>query len=732
MKHTSKNYIVGHGITLLFVVAVIVCVSTHMDPTEDGGRISTRFNNNRAFANLYNTEFHQNDSASTHVISSDGLQQLDPTSGGGINSNQHQTNRERRRLENGDELVTVDVSFESILKTVIFLMTSWIFAVFSQMIGLPILVGEITTGFILGPPLLDFVAYPEAMVLIGSFGLIGLLLDSGINLDIAQLRETGSRAVMMAVTGTILALGVGLGMGYMADSDQDFRASFAIGAAFAPSSFGVASQVLKQGEVLNTPMGQVIVAASVVDDILGLILLSIMEVLVKDSPTVFDYIKPFLASFGYLFVLGYAGIKIIPNIVENKILPRFSEDKRDLIAFSMLFILMAAYLPIMFYSGASYLTGAFLAGLSFSQIHSVHTSYLSSGPHLKVWLMRIFFAATIGFQVPIRSFSDSDVLNWGFFYCKYRRKYQNVGSSTRLFPPITHSYFSIVIPILAKLPLGCMVPRLHSDLPDDFPYNPYHRDVLVTTLAMLCRGEFNFIIASFALNAGVIHPDQYAAIVFSILLSAIFAPLALTKILKYYNEKFKVLLQGKHKIERIGDTTDGSRPLFLAIQARTPITWGIQDKFVHALEKAGVSIVDHRTWHTLGLDAVDITEIFCQDSKQRVRLRNAFANSYSQRTPTKGSSKGSSHEDEEVEKIQGFPMIKESPSREALAVMEDKQEMEEDAAEIMAIEARKEEIRQGTISTPLYFVTYVPARPSHICSQKLVSMHSTRGLFWKC
>jgi len=184
-----------------------------MDPTEDGGRISTRFNNNRAFANLYNTEFHQNDSASTHVISSDGLQQLDPTSGGGINSNQHQTNRERRRLENGDELVTVDVSFESILKTVIFLMTSWIFAVFSQMIGLPSLVGEITTGFILGPPLLDFVAYPEAMVLIGSFGLIGLLLDSGINLDIAQLRETGSRAVMMAVTGTILALGVGLGMG---------------------------------------------------------------------------------------------------------------------------------------------------------------------------------------------------------------------------------------------------------------------------------------------------------------------------------------------------------------------------------------------------------------------------------------------------------------------------------------------------------------------------------------
>lgn len=155
------------------------------------------------------------------------------------------------------EGLSVDVSFEAILKTVVFLMASWMMAVLSQLIGLPSLVGEIMTGFILGPPLLDVVPYPEAMVLIGSFGLIGLLLDSGINLDIAQLRETGSRAVLMAVTGTILALVCGIGMGYAANSN-DFRSSFAVGAAFAPSSFGVASQVLSKGEILNTPMGQMV------------------------------------------------------------------------------------------------------------------------------------------------------------------------------------------------------------------------------------------------------------------------------------------------------------------------------------------------------------------------------------------------------------------------------------------------------------------------------------------
>jgi Kef-type K+ transport system membrane component KefB len=338
------------------------------------------------------------------------------------------TEDDRETSDAADEQqLSVDVSFEDILKTVIFLMASWMMGVLSQLIGLPCLVGEIVTGFILGPPLLDFVAYPEAMVLIGSFGLIGLLLDSGINLDIAQLRETGSRAVSMAFVGTILALGVGLGMGYAAyvsddsDSSEDggwFKSSFAVGAAFAPSSFGVASQVLSQGEILNTPMGQVIVAGSVFDDVLGLILLSVMEVLVMSDPTISDYIVPFISSFGYLIVLGYFGITYFPKLVEQHVLPKFSSSKTtsDFVGFSLLFILLSFYLPLMYYSGSSYLTGAFLAGLSFSQISSVHTQYLKSAPHLRIWLMRIFFAATIGFQVPIQYFTNGNVLNWGFLY----------------------------------------------------------------------------------------------------------------------------------------------------------------------------------------------------------------------------------------------------------------------------------------------------------------------------
>jgi hypothetical protein len=158
----------------------------------------------------------------------------------------------RRLEETESDKLSVIVSFEDILKTVIFLLTAWLFSVLFDLVGLPALVGEIVCGFVLGPPLLDFCPYPEAMVLIGNFGLIGLILVSGVNLDIAQLKETGTRAVMLAVSGTILAMSTGFGMGLLSSS-TDFRTAIAIGATFAPSSLGVASQVLSKGDMLNTP-----------------------------------------------------------------------------------------------------------------------------------------------------------------------------------------------------------------------------------------------------------------------------------------------------------------------------------------------------------------------------------------------------------------------------------------------------------------------------------------------
>lgn len=335
-----------------------------------------------------------------------------------------------------DDLAVV-VSFEEILRLTVFIATAWMLSNACVALGLPGLVGEIVTGFLLGPPVANFCPFPEAMVLIGNFGLIGLMLESGIHLDVVQLQETGTRAVMMAVSGTLLALLSGLGLGYIPTSDggTGFSSAMAIGACFAPSSLGVAAAVLSSGGVLNTPTGQLIVASSVVDDVLGLILLAILNVFVMEDPTAFNFIQPFIASFGFLIVLGYLGIRWIPVIIKKRILPRFPESHREKATFAIMFLLLIIYLPVLNYSGASYLTGAFLAGLSVSQIPSIHTSYAHNGRELMVWLMRVFFAATIGFQVPILRYGDPYVLKWA---AKFRKLARSCAmKNCHLYPLIT-------------------------------------------------------------------------------------------------------------------------------------------------------------------------------------------------------------------------------------------------------------------------------------------------------
>lgn len=394
-RRSSRRTAPTNGAPFLCVVAVLVAGFLLLIEQNGGPSCTLQHH----IVNQHPTHHHEHDSLVHRQLEELVLEEVDTTS-------------------ETDQL-SVNVTFEDIIRTIVFLMCTWLSANISMVVGLPSFVGEIIAGVILGPPVLDFTPYPEAMVLIGSFGLIGLILNSGIDLDVAQLRETGTRAVLIATSGTVLALSTGIGVSYLVNTDS-IQSAFAIGAAFAPSSWGVASQVLSKGGVLNTPAGQTIMASSVVDDILGLVLLSLLEVFVMDSPSTFDYIKPFVASFGYLIVLGFLGITVLPKVLQKHVLPRFPEEQQDGAAIAMMFLLMAVYLPVMNYSGASYLTGAFLAGISFSQLHHVHATFAKSSHEIMLWLMRIFFAATIGFQVPVTYFKEPLVLRKGCIFCKFR------------------------------------------------------------------------------------------------------------------------------------------------------------------------------------------------------------------------------------------------------------------------------------------------------------------------
>jgi hypothetical protein len=254
---------------------------------------------------------------------------------------------------------------------------------------------------------------------------------------------------------------------------------------------------------------------------------------------------------------------------------------------------------------------------------------------------------------------------------------------------------------MAKLPLGFLVPRFRKELPDDFPYNPYWRDAIVVSLAMMCRGEFNFIIASFSLAVGLLTPELYAAVVLANLIASIVSPLLLAKAIRYYNGLSEQYMSTSHPVKRLGSTCNGYRPLFLAIQARTPVHWGLQDSFHAALEADGLVVIDHRYWHTLGLDAMEITELFVQDTKVKVTVTGCFSKMRSStrgREPPAGEEPSGSMVEALTERstgsiLDGMTEISGSKGDEAEGSIATESD-DEDAL----IRARCEEMKAGTCS----------------------------------
>jgi hypothetical protein len=186
-------------------------------------------------------------------------------------------------------------------------------------------------------------------------------------------------------------------------------------------------------------------------------------------------------------------------------------------------------------------------------------------------------------------------------------------------------FLDAVVPVFAKLPLGLLVPHFGKEAPSDFPFNPYYRDAIIASLSMVCRGEFNFVVASFGLSAGLLNADMYSAIVLAVLISSVFGPLLLSRAIRHYNVLTKEYLRSPHLVNRVNPSgVDGYRPFFIAIQIRTPASWGLHERFQQSLEELGLLILDHRTWHTNEMEAVTMSEIFVQDTIKHVKVKNCF------------------------------------------------------------------------------------------------------------
>jgi Kef-type K+ transport system membrane component KefB len=344
--------------------------------------------------------------------------------------------------------------------------------------GQPSVLGELFAGVLLGGGALAVLdVYDPAIHALGELGLFVLLFQLGLHTDMRSLRRVGSSAMMVAVAGVVLPFGAGF-LAVRALGIAVIPAVIA-GASLTATSMAISARVLGDKGVLHTREGQVVLDAALADDVIGLIVLSVVVALVGgESVSAMGIARTSAISVGFIVIALAVGGYAIPPLF--RVLDGI-RAKGSLGMFGISFGLLLAAIAVA--SGTAMIIGAFVGGMILHptpQRQEIERTTAQIG-HLFV---PIFFAV-VGASIELSALASPSILA--------------IGAAL------------IAVGILGKVIAGFA------------PWN-FQGNKLLVGVAMVPRGEVGLIFAQMGLSTGAITPELFGAILLMVVVTTFVAP----------------------------------------------------------------------------------------------------------------------------------------------------------------------------------------------------------------
>ena len=344
----------------------------------------------------------------------------------------------------------------------------------------PAVVGEILAGIVIGPSLLGWVAPSELITILAEVGVIFLLFTVGLETKPQAIFRVGTRALMVGVLGVILPFIAGYLIALWWDGS--FVEAMFIGAALVATSVGITARVLGSMGLLDTQSARIILAAAVIDDILGLIILSLVSA-VSQQGTV-DYAG--LAKTAGAAVLFTVFVALVGSKVLTGLAPSIERLRVSKPFFNIGLILCLGLSLASIYVGVAAIIGAFLAGMALAEAtednHKMHR--MTSG--VTEFLVP-FFLVNIGMQLDLSVFRDLGV--------------------------VALALIITAVAVVTKF-IGCGLGA----------WGMTRREMAQIGIGMVPRGEVGIVVAQIGLGLGVISGHFFAAVLFMAVATTIIAP----------------------------------------------------------------------------------------------------------------------------------------------------------------------------------------------------------------
>ncbi|NDC26901.1 MAG: cation:proton antiporter, partial [Actinobacteria bacterium] len=343
---------------------------------------------------------------------------------------------------------------------------------------IPVVIGEIGVGIVLGPSILGWVRTGDIVFFLAEIGVIVLLAQVGMETDIDELRRVGRSSLTVGVIGVAAPMA----MGYFAATalGESTNTALFVGAALTATSIGITARVFGDLRALSTPEARTVLGAAVADDVLGLIILTVVTRIVQQGSVDIATVSSTIGlAVGFLVVSGFIGLAVFPGFLRRIGSASRSSSTIPVVAIA----LVLAFAVLADLANLAPIIGAFVAGLGLRKV-AVHERIERDLSSLGQIFVPVFFLY-IGISTDVSSMLDGRVL--------------------------------LVALLLSAI---AIVGKLLSA----FGALGTTSDKLVIGFGMLPRGEVGLIFATIGLSVGALNDELYGSILVVVLLTTLIAP----------------------------------------------------------------------------------------------------------------------------------------------------------------------------------------------------------------
>ena len=382
---------------------------------------------------------------------------------------------------------------ETIIGVGILLFAAKLMAELFLRLKLPIVLGELIAGMIVGPFALgglqimdgkQLLQINDEIKILGEMGAIVILFMAGLEMTPKEFLKGGKAAFVVGTLGVVIPFFVGLAVFQFFGFDA--LQSMLIATALTATSIAISIQVLSEFGKIKTPEARLIIGAAIVDDILAIAVLSVVTSIAGsdggvDNIDITEIVITILQVLGFFAIMLIVAVVVIPKVIT----PRIWKAKGSVEGIATAAFFGAAALAGSI--GLSPIVGAFAVGMALSttKVFDKIENYVGK---IGLIFAPLFFAI-IGAQVDLRAV-DLNIM--------------------------ILSAAIIVVAVTTKL-FGCGLPAMY--------FLKSKQKGLRVGIGMISRGEVGLIVAGVGVTAGILTSEVYSTIIIMVVVTTIITPI---------------------------------------------------------------------------------------------------------------------------------------------------------------------------------------------------------------